>query len=94
MMLTLGYITVRSNSSARCFVSDVSDMGAAMITEVKDPRVRQPAPLIRRRPGLRLALLSLASLIVASGAVAAAVFASTPHPRPAVTQPAPGHAGP
>jgi hypothetical protein len=48
----------------------------------------QPAALIRRRPGLRIALLSLAWLIVASGAMAAAGFAYAVHGHPAVSRPA------
>jgi hypothetical protein len=64
------------------------------MTEVKNVRVSQPAPLIRQRPGLRIALLSLASLIVAFGAVAAGGFAYAVHPHPAVTQPAPAHVSP
>jgi hypothetical protein len=92
-MLTPGYITLRSHSSARCFSQRRDDMGAGM-TEVKDVRASQPATLIRRRPGLRIALLSLASLIVAFGAVAAGGFAYAAHPHPAVTRPVPAHAGP
>jgi hypothetical protein len=64
------------------------------MTKVKDGRVRQPALLIRERPGLRIVLLSLASLIVAFGAVTAGGFAYAAHQRPATTQPTPAHAGP
>jgi hypothetical protein len=64
------------------------------MTKVKDGRVRQPALLIRERPGLRIVLLSLASLIMAFGAVAAGGFAYAALQRPATTQPTPAHAGP
>ena len=55
------------------------------------PRHARPPLPIRQRPALRIALLSLASLIVASGAafagvVSAAEFASATHPRPATTR--------
>ena len=70
-------------------------LGAGM-TEVKDASVSagQAVPLIGQRPGLRIALLSLASLIVASGAAAASGFAYAAHPHPAVPAPVPAHAGP
>jgi hypothetical protein len=65
-------------------------LGTGM-TEVKNASAgaRRPPPLIRQRPGLRIALLSLAWLIVASGAAAVGGFACAAHPHPAVSQTAP-----
>ena len=64
------------------------------MTTFKDVSASQPAALIRQRPGLRIALLSLASLIVLSGAVAAGGFAYAAHARPAATGSATSHAVP
>jgi hypothetical protein len=58
------------------------------MTEFTRVSARPPAGAIRQRRGLRIALLSLALLIVASGAVAVAGFAYATRGHPAVTRPA------
>ena len=63
------------------------------MTTLKDVTARQPAAPIRQRPGLRIALLSLASVIVLSGAVAAGGFAYAAHAHPAAARSATSHAG-
>jgi hypothetical protein len=59
------------------------------MTKFTEAGARPPAAAIRQRPGLRIALLSLASLIVACGAVAVVGYAYAAHDgHPAVTRPA------
>lgn len=58
------------------------------MTKCRQAGAREPGATIRQRPGLRIVLLSLAWLIVASGTAAVAGFAYAAHGHPAVTRPA------